>query len=100
MVVYEVRDLILKIRTDNPGINVSKSIPTIRNSIIMQYRLALVFYSFFKINLFILFIYFWGVLCLRCCSRAFSSCGERGLLFLVVCGLLIAMTSLIAEHGL
>ena len=37
---------------------------------------------------------------LRCCARAFSSCGERGLLFVVVRGLLIVVASLIVEHGL
>ena len=37
---------------------------------------------------------------LRCCTRAFSSCSERGLLFVVVHGLLIAVASLVAEHGL
>ena len=37
---------------------------------------------------------------LRCCARAFSSCGEQGLLFVAVCGLLIAVASLVAEHGL
>ena len=37
---------------------------------------------------------------LRCCARAFSSCGEWGLLFIVVCGLLFAAASLVAEHGL
>ena len=37
---------------------------------------------------------------LRCCVQAFSSCGERGLLFIAVRGLLIAVASLIAEHGL
>ena len=37
---------------------------------------------------------------LRFCVRAFSSCGERGLLFIVVPGLLIAVASLVAEHGL
>ena len=37
---------------------------------------------------------------LRCCTQAFSSCGERGLLFVVVRGLPIAVTSLVAEHGL
>ena len=31
---------------------------------------------------------------------AFSSCGERGLLFVVVRGLLIVVASLVAEHGL
>ena len=37
---------------------------------------------------------------LCCRAWAFSSCGERGLLFVVVCGLLIAVASLVAEHGL
>ena len=37
---------------------------------------------------------------LRCCTRAFSSCGERGLPFAVVRGLLIAVASLVVEHGL
>ena len=37
---------------------------------------------------------------LRCCAQAFSSCDERGLLFLAVRGLLIAVASLVVEHGL
>ena len=37
---------------------------------------------------------------LCCCARAFSSCGEQGLLFVVVRGLLIAVASLVVEHGL
>ena len=49
---------------------------------------------------FILFILFLAVLGLGCCTRAFSSCSERGLLFVVVRGLLIAVASLIVEHGL
>ena len=53
---------------------------------------------------FYLFIYFLkkflAVLGLHCCSRAFSSCGEWGLLFIVVGGLLIAVASLVAEHRL
>ena len=48
----------------------------------------------FKKNLFL------AALGLRCCTRAFSSCSERGLLFVAVCGLLIAVASLVAEHGL
>ena len=36
---------------------------------------------------------------LRCHAQAFSSCGEWGLLFVVVHGLLIAVASLV-EHGL
>ena len=37
---------------------------------------------------------------LRCCLWAFSSCGERGLLSVAVHGLLTAVASLAAEHGL
>ena len=41
------------------------------------------------------FIYlFLAALGLRCCVRAFSSCGELGLLFVAVHGLLIAVASL------
>ena len=55
-------------------------------------------FLFFK---FIYFIYlFLAALGLRCCARAFSSCGEQGLLFVVVHGLLIAVASLVVEHGL
>ena len=43
---------------------------------------------------------FMVVLGLRCCAWAFSSCGERGLLLVAICGLLIAAVSLVAEHGL
>ena len=72
----------------------------------LQYR------SFFKkyfkckfIYLFIclfvyLFVYFWLSLCLRCCAWVFSSCGEQGLLFVAMRGLLIAVASLVEEHGL
>ena len=49
----------------------------------------------------IYFIYlFLAVLGLRCCVRAFSSCGEQGLLFVEGHGLLIVVASLVAEHGL
>ena len=41
-----------------------------------------------------------AVLGLRCCARAFSSCSEWGLLFVAVHGLLIAVPSLVVEHGL
>ena len=50
--------------------------------------------TFFVFNLFL------AALGLRCCTWAFSSCGERGLLFAAVHGLLIAVASLVAEHGL
>ena len=47
-----------------------------------------------------LFIYFWLHWVFVAALRLFSSCGERGLLFIVVRGLLIAVASLVAEHGL
>ena len=37
---------------------------------------------------------------LRFCARALSSCGERGPLFIAVCGPLTIAASLIAEHRL
>ena len=46
------------------------------------------------------FFFFLAVLGLRCCAQAFSSCGEQGLLFIAVRGLLIAVASLVAEHWL
>ena len=52
----------------------------------------------FLINL--LIHLFLAALGLRCCAWAFSSCGERGLLFVAVRGLLIAVASLVAEYGL
>ena len=56
--------------------------------------LVLFFFFFFLIYLFL------AALGLRCCVQAFSSCGKRGLLFIAVRGLLIAVASLVAEHGL
>ena len=41
-----------------------------------------------------------AVLGLCCCMRAFSSCGEWGLLSVVVRGLLIVVATLVVEHGL
>ena len=58
------------------------------------------------------FFFFWGgiffkkiylflaVLGLRFCARAFSSCGERGPLFIAVRGPLIIVASLVAENRL
>ena len=59
----------------------------------------------FKIFLFIYVCTYVCMLCLsalglRCCVQAFSSCGERGLLFVAVRGLLIAVASLVVGHGL
>ena len=49
----------------------------------------------------IFFIYF--RLCLAfvvLCGLFLASCGKQGLLFLAVCGLLIMVASLVAEHGI
>ena len=43
---------------------------------------------------------FFVALGLYCCVWAFSGCSEWGLLFLVVCGLLIAGASFVVEHRL
>ena len=49
----------------------------------------------------LIFIYlFLSALGFHCCAWTFSSCGERGLLFVAVHGLLIAVASLVTEHGL
>ena len=48
-----------------------------------------------------LFYLFWGLLIsLFWVRRAFSSCGESGLLLAVVCGLLTEVASLVLQHGL
>ena len=61
----------------------------------------LIFILFIFLNKFIYFMYlFLAALGLRCCTWAFSSCGEQGLLFVAVRGLLIVVASLVAEHGL
>ena len=60
------------------------------------YLLAISFFK--KINLFIYL--FLAVLGLRFCARAFSSCGERGPLFIAVCRPLTVTASLVAERRL
>ena len=55
--------------------------------------------SLFKKKKIYLFIYFWPCW-VFIAARALSSCSELGLLFVAVRGLLIAVASLVAEHGL
>ena len=57
------------------------------------------FFVFFKVYL-CSFYLFLAVLCLHCCIWDFSSCVERGLLYFVLHGLLIAVASLVEEHRL
>ena len=67
----------------------------------VRYNFRRVCFLFFFLNKFIYFIYlFLAALDPRYCVRAFSSCGKRGLLFVAVGRLLIAVASLVAEHGL
>ena len=76
----------------------------LRNFIVrpeMDNKVKLMRTGFLKNKFIYFFIYlFMAVLGLRCFTWAFSSCGERGLLFIVVCRLLTAVASLVAEHRL
>ena len=58
------------------------------------------FLYFYYHFLFIYFILFLAALGLRFCARAFSSCGKRGPLFIVVPGPLTIAASLVAQHRL
>ena len=62
-------------------------------------NLACRLFFFFLIHLFIFFIYFW-LRWVFVAAQAFSSYGKRGPLPVVVHGPLIAVASLVAEHGL
>ena len=53
--------------------------------------------SFFFLRL---FIYLLAALGLCCCLQAFSNCGEQGLLFVALHGLLIAVASPVVEQEL
>ena len=50
--------------------------------------------------LFFNYLLFLVSMSLRCCVWAFSSCGEKGLSFVVVCGLVTGVASLVSEHRL
>ena len=56
--------------------------------------------STFVFFFFLIYLLFLAVLGLRFCARAFSSCGERGPLFIAVRGPLTVAASLVAEHRL
>ena len=77
--------------------------PLYSHPIYSNYKfLSFYFFVMLQSITFIFFYYylFLAVLGLRCCARAFSSCGKWGLLLIVVCGLLIVVASLVAELGL
>ena len=58
------------------------------------------FYFLFFYKFIYLFICFWLHWVFVAVHGLFSSCGERGLLFIAVHGLLIPVASLVVEHGL
>ena len=61
----------------------------------------LILFFFLNLNLFIyLFIYFWLRWVFVAARRLLSGCGERGPHLAAVRGLLTAVASLVAEHGL
>ena len=74
------------------------------------HRRKQLYFFFFKYKFIYLFL---AALCLHCFAQSSSSCGERGLLFVAVCGLLTAISclccgaqalgaraSVVAVHGL
>ena len=67
----------------------------------MEVKINLAF-DILAMFLFFNFIYFIFLLCwvFVAAHRLFSGCGERGLLFVAMRGLLIVVASLIAEHRL
>ena len=85
-----MRTLIMNLHIVIVKLNISEG-PVVISSIIHSY--------FFLINLFI-YLLFLAALGLRSCARIFSSCGDWGLLFVAVHGLVIVVASLAAEHGL
>ena len=78
----------------------SATIVDLSISMSIQYDSGLVSFSVQFLKTYLFTYLFLAVLGLRCCVRVFSSCGERGLLFIVVRRLLNAVASLVAEHGL
>ena len=57
-------------------------------------------HAIFKNFIYLFLFLFLAVLGLHVCARAFSSCGERGPLFIAVRGPLTIVASLVAEHRL
>ena len=77
--------------TDSRSIHLTTYNSVLWLSNIPLYICATSFFYFFK---------FLAVLGLHFCARAFCSCGERGSLFIAVCGPLTITASLVAEHRL
>ena len=67
------------------------------SDLVVQFMCVELFIVFLCYPLFYLFL---AVLGLCCCVQSFFGCSEGGLLFIAVPGLLIAVASLVMEHGL
>ena len=73
--------------------------PSITSACLSAWTFSSELFIFLFIYLFNVMYLFLAALGLRCCAQDFSSRGEWGLLFVAVHGLLIALASLVAEHG-
>ena len=70
-------------------------------SFAVQKLLSFIRSHLFIFVLYVYFVYLFTFGCIgSCCMWAFSSCSKQGLLFFAVRRLLIAVASLVAEHGL
>ena len=67
-------------------------------SILLKSRNSMIGFFFFFFLIYLFIYLFLAVLGLRFCASAFSSCGERGPLFIAVRGPLTVTASLVAEH--
>ena len=65
-----------------------------------MYHILFIYSSGGFLNKFIYLFFFWLRWVLVAACRLSFSCGERALHFIMVRGLLVAVTSLVAEHGL
>ena len=80
--------------------SLDKAHPHAGQSALPSLSVYLSVYLFIYLYIYLLICLFLAALGLRCCMQAFSSCGEWGLLFVVVRGLLIVVASLVVAHGL
>ena len=81
---------------DKEGVLITSSTDIRKSFVKIQCPCPFLFCLFY---LFIILFIYLATLGLCFCVRDFSSCSERGLLFVAVCGLLVAVASLVAEHG-
>ena len=82
------------------GRQIVKHCTTREVPILLFFFKAVCVYIFIYLLTYLLTYLFLAVLGLHFCVRAFSSCGERGPLFIAVCGPLTIEASLVAEHRL